>query len=145
MEWNKVDGKIVLVDDEKIEKDFLVVALQQKHWDIQIEYFQSVLDALEYLKRTPDDIFLIISDMNMPVLNGMDFKKRIDDDEQLRKKSIPFIFASTHATKDQITEAYDYRVQGYFKKSSSLSEQADMLDTIIQYWIISSHPNRDKF
>lgn len=139
----KVKGKIILVDDELYEKELLSLALRKKHWDIELEYFSSAEEALQHLKENDDEIFLIISDINMPKMNGLDFKRAIDSDKFLMTKSIPFIFASTAQTKEQVTEAYQYRVQGYFRKPSTLEEQAEMLEIIIRYWIISRHPNKD--
>ncbi len=140
----KLKGKIILVDDEGYEKELLESALQDRGWDAKVEYFDDANDALEYLRQNKSEIFLIISDMNMPKMNGMDFKKSIDKDVELRETSIPFIFASTANVKAEITEAYAYRVQGYFQKLNTTEEQADMLDIIIiKYWIISSHPSKD--
>ena len=140
----KLKGKIILVDDDGYEKDFLVAALQKRGWDTNVEYFNDAHDALEHLKQNDDEIFLVISDMNMPNMSGMDFKKAMDSDVVLREKSIPFIFASSASSKSEITEAYAYRVQGYFRKPTTTEEQADMLDIIIKYWIVSNHPNKDE-
>lgn len=139
----KLKGKILLVDDESYEKEFLEIALRKKNWEVNVEYFNNAEDALEHLRTNKDEIFLIISDMNMPKMDGLDFKKAIDCDPELTKKSIPFIFASSAATKAEITEAYNYRAQGYFRKPMSHDDQAEMLDIIIKYWIISRHPNKD--
>jgi len=81
--------------------------------------------------------------MEMPKMTGMEFKKAIDSDPELKTKSIPFIFTTFSTTKEKTTEAYDYRVQGYFKKTYTVDEQAEMLDIIIKYWIICLHPNQD--
>src|SRR5687768_10006169 len=139
----KLKGKIVLVDDDNYERELLEAALQKRGWDARVEYFDNADDALDHLKQNSDEIFLIISDMNMPKMNGMDFKKAIDNDLLLRGKSIPFIFATSTSVRSEITEAFDYRVQGYFRKPDTIEEQADMLDIIIKYWIVSSHPNKD--
>jgi DNA-binding NtrC family response regulator len=139
----KVHGKIILVDDEKYEKQLLELALNSKDWDIEVEYFPNPGEALEHLRKNADKIFLIISDMDMPGMNGMDFKKEIDKDEVLRKKSIPFIFASNTITEGQVTEAFEYRVQGYFKKPMTIEGQANMLEKIIQYWVSSRHPYQE--
>lgn len=102
-----------------------------------MEYFNNPEDAFEYLSKTEDEIFLIISDMKMPKLSGMELKKIIDNDKILAKKAIPFIFTTNAATEEEITEAHIYRVQGYFKKADTIDEQAEMLDSIIKYWINS--------
>jgi CheY-like chemotaxis protein len=136
-----LEGKIILVDDLKYEKELLEIALHQKKWDVEVNYFKDAIVALEYLRVTKDRIFLVISDMNMPLMSGLDFKKLIDNDPELLKKAIPFIFVTTSATKKEVEEAYNYRVQGYFKKPISIDEQAEMIDTIIRYWIISNRPS----
>jgi DNA-binding NtrC family response regulator len=140
----KISGKIIFVDDERYEKDLLEIALKKKQWNVKVEYFSTAKDALAYLCTTEDEIFLIISDLNMPEMSGLDFKKNIDNDSKLNEKAIPFIFATTAATKEEVKEAYNYRVQGYFKKPFLIQEQADMLDIILKYWVISQHPSKDE-
>jgi CheY-like chemotaxis protein len=139
----KLEGKIILVDDDSYEQEALTYALKKRGWDSSVEYFDDARKALEHLKQNSDEIFLVISDMNMPAMNGMDFKKAIDTDPLLREKSIPFIFITSGSLKSEIALAFDYRVQGFFRKLDTTEEQADMLDIIIKYWIISSHPNKD--
>lgn len=138
-----VNGKIILVDDEKYEKDFLEHALNTNNWNIKVEYFNNVDDAISHLKENADEIFLIISDMDMPKVNGMEFKKLIDDDEYLRQKSIPFIFASNVIDRERIIEAYHLRVQGYFQKPMTPEDQAKMLEKIVQYWVDCLHPGKE--
>lgn len=137
----ELPGKLVLIDDQEYEKMLLEETLSQKKWEASIEGFTSTQEALHYLRHTQDRIFLLICDMNMPEMNGLALKQIIDEDPQLSQKAVPFIFLSTSATRDQIEEAYTYRVQGYFQKPSTLEEQALMLDTIIKYWVINQHPN----
>jgi CheY-like chemotaxis protein len=108
-----------------------------------VDYFPNAKDALDHLKKNAEEIFLIISDMNMPKMNGMEFKKAIDRDNYLRQKSIPFIFASSAPNRTEVLEAYQYRVQGFFKKPDTAEEQAKMLEKIIQYWISCIHPTKD--
>jgi DNA-binding NtrC family response regulator len=139
----QVKGKIILVDDEKYEKDFLERSLRKKDWDIKVEYFNNAEDTIKHLRENADEIFLIISDMDMPKMNGMELKKAIDRDEYLRQKTIPFIFATNSMDRDKMIEAYHYRVQGYFQKPMTPKDQAEMLEIIIQYWIACVHPEKD--
>lgn len=137
----EVRGKIILIDDEKYEKQFLEESLDEKNWSIDVEHFNNPIEALTHLQENADQIFLIISDMNMPEMSGMELKKTIDDDSFLRQKAIPFIFASSEVSKKQVKKAYEYRVQGYFKKPGTIEEQAEMLEKIVQYWRSCIHPN----
>lgn len=140
----KVIGKIILIDDEKYEKELLENALREKQWDVKVEYFNNGQDALEHMRTTKDELFLVISDMNMPKISGLELKKAIDEEKILREKSMPFIFMSGGATNEQVSEAYEYRVQGFFEKPESVSEQAAILDLIIKYWIVSKSPEKNK-
>jgi DNA-binding NtrC family response regulator len=142
---NKINGKIVLVDDEIHEKELLEMALHEKDWDVTIDYYKSAEEAIQHLKAyKKEEIFLIISDLEMSGMSGLDFKKAIDVDKELCNKAIPFIFASTIASQEQVSEAYNYRIQGYFKKPLDLKEQAEMLDIIIRYWVTCRHPNKNE-
>lgn len=138
----KLSGKIILVDDQLYEKGLLELALEEKGWEVQLEYFKRAEDALDYLEETLDKLFLIISDIDMPKMNGLEFKKAIDTSFGAHRKSIPFIFASNSDTSEIISEAFLYRVQGFFRKASTVTEQAEMLDIIIKYWIVCNHPNK---
>lgn len=60
-----VTGKIILVDDEKYEKELLELALREKQWNVKVEYFNNGQDALEHMRTTKDKLFLVISDMNI--------------------------------------------------------------------------------
>jgi CheY-like chemotaxis protein len=83
---NQPIGKIVFVDDDPDEKDFLEESLSQLVWDIKVLFFSSAIDALDYLQRTTDPIFAIISDINMPNMDGFQFKRAIDNDVCLVKR-----------------------------------------------------------
>jgi CheY-like chemotaxis protein len=138
----EVKGKIILIDDGSFEKVFLEESLDDKNWNIEVEYFSEAQLALDHLNENADDIFLIISDMNMPKMSGMEFKRKIDQDSFLRQKAIPFIFCSSKIDKQEVKTAYEYRVQGYFKKPETIEQQAEMLEKIVQYWKSCIHPNK---
>lgn len=137
-------GKIVLVDEKKYEKSLLISALLDKHWQVKVEYFSDPRKAFDYLRETDDEIFLILSEVHMEKMGGLDLKRKIDKHKYLRKKGIPFIFISNLARRKDILEAYEYRVQGFFEKPATLKEQAEMLEKIIRYWIDCRHPNRER-
>ncbi|WP_439484452.1 response regulator transcription factor [Cyclobacterium plantarum] len=85
----KITGKILLVDDQPYEELLLKEALASIDQFAKVEYISNPKKALEYLKESCDKIFLIICDINMPEMNGLDFKKEIEKDDYLHEKSIP--------------------------------------------------------
>ena len=78
----------------------------------------------------------------MPIMNGLELKRKIEADPVLRKKSIPFIFYSTTANLETVVEAYtDLTIQGFFKKGSDYNRTKAVVKTIIEYWKDCVHPN----
>jgi CheY-like chemotaxis protein len=58
---------------------------------------------------------MILSDINMPVMNGISFKREIDSDEILKRKCIPFVFIST-SPLPLMKQISDLSIQGFFEK-----------------------------
>ena len=80
--------------------------------------------------------------MNLPEYNGLQFKREIDNDPQLRAKSIPFVFFSTSADPQSINTAYkELTVQGYFQKPSGYEDLKMLIKVLIDYWRICKHPS----
>ena len=109
--------------------------------DDHLKLFDNAKDALDFLHQAPAETELIFSDINMPVMNGLELRRKIQQDEYLRRKSIPFVFLSTAARPKEVEEAYNLTVQGFFVKASELSEMEKSLELILNYWSKCKHPN----
>lgn len=135
-------GPIIIVDDDADDVSILEEIFAELEVKNRIKWFGSGPEAYAYLLSTQDQPFLIISDVNLSGQNGIDFKKDIDSNPILRKKSIPFIFYSTYVDQKVVTTAYtEMTVQGFFKKKNSFSEVKDDMRRIIDYWKNCKHPN----
>lgn len=135
-------GPIIIIEDDREDKDILEEVLKELMVTNELVWFQNNKDAFQYLKTLADQPFLILSNVNLPGKSGIEFKKQLDEDEQLRKKSIPFIFYSTTADPKYVNDAYlKMTVQGYFIKGNSYGEIKSTLKLIIEYWQVCRHPN----
>jgi CheY-like chemotaxis protein len=106
-----------------------------------IEFFGDGQQALAYLEKTKEQPFLILCDINMPRMNGIELRQRIDASGYLRKKAIPFIFLTT-AGEDRLVElAYTSTIQGFFQKAHSYEDLKQQLNMIVMYWLRCSHPH----
>src|SRR5690242_13271426 len=124
-------GPVVITEDDTDDKDVLEGILKELGIPNKLVWFTNSEDAFHYLKTTTEIPFIIFSDVNLPGHNGMDFKRRIDEDDELRRKSIPFVFYSTVASQQVVNEAYtQMTVQGFFKKSDSYEETRKIIRTI---------------
>lgn len=134
-------GAIILVDDDSDECMLIEEAFRQLEVRNKIICFSNGAEALHYLKTTTDQPFIILSDVNMPAMNGLELRRQINADERLRKKSIPFVFLSTTASPAAIQEAYEMSVQGFFEKPMVMTQILDLLREIYHYWQRCKHPN----
>ena len=135
-------GPIILVDDDTDDKEMLLEILKELQVPNPVIWFPNCDDALGYLRETTEQPFVIFCDLNLPGLSGIEFKREIDEDKALRKKSIPFVFSSTTVDQKTVNEAYtQMTVQGFFQKPNSFIELKEQTKLIIDYWEHCRHPN----
>jgi CheY-like chemotaxis protein len=136
-----VSGPIIIIEDDVDDQQILNESLLDLGVKNLVLFFDNCIDVYEYLLETHDKPFLILSDVNLPVMTGSELKRRINENESLRKKAIPFIFFTTTANAKAVEEAYEMMVQGYFEKETSLRSLKITLKTIVDYWKLCKHPN----
>ena len=135
-------GPIILVEDDADDKELMDEVIKDLGIPNKLIWFKNCDDAWNYLKTTSDKPFIIFSDVNLPGQNGIEFKRQIDADEELRKKSIPFVFYSTAVNQHIINEAYTkMTVQGFFQKSTGYDDMKRNFKLIMDYWKACKHPN----
>jgi CheY-like chemotaxis protein len=136
-----IEDPIVIVEDDADDQYFIRTICEKLGVTAELLFFDDGLQAFDYLETTKSKTFLILCDINMPVMNGLELRRKIQQNEHIRRKSIPFIFLSTAARPKEVEEAYDLTVQGFFVKASQLSEMEKSLDLILRYWMQCKHPN----
>lgn len=136
-----LNNPIVIIEDDLEDQELIAAALKELGVQLPLLFFDRCPDALDYLKETRDTVFLILSDVNMPGMSGTTLRRLINEDPELRRRSIPFVFYSTTATRAEVLEAYELMVQGYFEKPGDFSQIKNTLKLIIDYWRVSVHPN----
>ena len=109
----------------------------------ELLFFSDGEVALQFLKTTSQKPFLILCDTSLPIINGVELRKQLNGNEYLRRKSIPFVFVTTHTNPVLVQAAYDETVQGYFIKPSTYDTLKEQLKLIIAYWTQCIHPNSD--
>ena len=137
----KIIGKIILINPNDDEHILFQKVISKSCYEAELICFASEQTALQYLYSTDEKIFLILCSYNLLRITGVEFKKEIEANDKIRKKAIPFLFYSLSASKTQVSEAYKYNVQGFFIQPLEVSEQVEMVDNIIAYWLLNLHPN----
>ena len=134
-------GPIIIIEDDEDDRNFLKEVFKELNFENETNYFPDGESALAHLIKEPTEPFLILSDINMPKLNGMELKEKIQNNENLRLKCIPYLFFTTSANQNHVIEAYSKSVQGFFVKPNSLEKLTVIIKKIIEYWQECESPN----
>ena len=103
--------KILIVDDFATMRRIFKTNLRQFGFNNFVEA-ENGLQALEVLKK--NEVDLIISDWNMPSMDGLEFLKAVRGDKSL--KNIPFIMVTAEGQKRNVVEAVKAGVNSYIVK-----------------------------
>lgn len=136
------DGPIIIVEDDPDDRDMLNQIFIQIGLRNEIVFFENGDLAFEYLNSINSRPFIIISDVNLPKMNGFELKKLIRTNELLSLKCIPFLFLTTGTNGNDVIDAYVMSAQGFFQKPNKISELEDLLRIIVQYWQKCIAPNQ---
>jgi len=134
-------GPILWLEDDDEDQQIIREALEDIKPTQEVKFFKRGEELLSYLRDLDGQPFLIMCDVNMPGMNGLQVRDQINKDEALRKKAIPFVFFSTTAREHDVQRAYDMVVQGYFEKGNNYNELRSRLKRIFDYWNDCKHPN----
>ncbi len=135
------DGPVVIIEDDEDDQLFLDEIFEKLNYKNKIVFFNNGNDALEYLNKEDITPFLILSDINMPKVNGFELRAKINTNKQLQVKCIPYLFFTTHGNKQSVIDAYSMSAQGFFVKPHSLVKLESTIKTIMEYWKECIAPN----
>jgi CheY-like chemotaxis protein len=133
-------GPIIIIEDDADDQELMNEIFRELQIPNLVKFFNSCLQAFDYLLTTIEKPFLIISDINLPAMTGLELYKKIMSNDVLRVRTIPFIFLTTSSDSQTVAQAFEMPVQGFFVKPSSIHELKDMMKMIIDYWKICRHP-----
>ena len=71
------DGEIIVIEDDKEDQDLFAEIFSSLNIANQVLFFSDGEKALEYLQKPDIEPFLILSDINLPRLNGLELKNRV--------------------------------------------------------------------
>ena len=134
-------GPIIIIEDDIDDQEILVEIFKDLDYKNNLFFFRYGLEALNYLTETETEPFLVLSDINMPKLSGLELREKVHNNEDLRMKSIPYLFFSTSAEQRHVIDAYSRSIQGFFVKPHGYDKLKKVIVKIVEYWQECESPN----
>lgn len=134
-------GPVVIIEDDMDDQELLTEIFQKLNYPNKIIFFSDGEEALDHIRSSKDAPFLILSDINLPKLDGFALREKLKTDASLSNKCIPYLFFSTASNQKSVIDAYSQSVQGFFVKKSSMAELEETIRAIMEYWRRCAAPN----
>ncbi|MFV8226493.1 response regulator [Christiangramia aquimixticola] len=123
---------ILFIEDDEIEVMKLTRTLkrmEEKHIVKNAHNGEVALDILEKKDQLPD---IILLDLNMPKINGIEFLRILKKDETL--KYIPTIVLTTSNNRSDVKECFNIGISGYIIKPLKYEDYVSKLTSVLTYW-----------
>lgn len=130
---------ILLVEDDHVDIMTIQRALKEIHVINPVVSMENGEAALAHL-RDPDQErpCIILLDLNMPIMNGIEFLHQVKADELLRR--IPVVVLTTSEEQQDKVNSFNLGVAGYMAKPVDYRRFVEMMRSIDLYWTLSEIP-----
>jgi CheY-like chemotaxis protein len=130
---------ILLVEDDQVDAMTVKRALKEIKVANPVKVAGNGEEALDFLKDNGNDKpNIILLDLNMPKMNGIEFLKVVKSDEDMRK--IPVVVLTTSREDQDRVESFSLSVAGYMVKPVDYMKFVDVVKAIDLYWTLSELP-----
>ncbi len=127
---------ILLVEDDAVDAMTVKRALRDINVTNRLVLKGNGEEALEYLHQEgTEHPCIIILDLNMPKMNGLEFLRAAKADERLRR--IPVVVLTTSKGEKDRFESFDLSVAGYMLKPVEYPQFVEVVKNINLYWTLS--------
>lgn len=138
MDENEIE--ILLVEDSSGDAELALRALKKNNMTDKVLHVKDGVEALEFLfkegkyaERTLSRPKVILMDLHMPRMNGMEVLEKLKTDE--RTKSIPVVILSSSALQSDVKKCYELGANSYIVKPVEFEAFAQAINNIGIYWL----------
>ena len=136
--------KIILVEDNVADMELTKLAFRQLELPLEIIHVYDGYELIDLLGTANlEDVALILLDLNMPKLGGLEVLKIMNKDEELCK--LPVIVFSTSSNEADVYACYESGANAYVNKPIDINEFHKTIEAIAHFWgDINVLPSFDK-
>jgi CheY-like chemotaxis protein len=131
---------ILLVEDDMVDVMNVRRAFERNRIINPLHVAQNGVEALQALRsgQVPADRRLVLLDLNMPRMNGIEFLRHVRSDPDLNL--IPVVVLTTSTDEKDKLEAYNLNVAGYLVKPVTFVDFVELMATLNKYWSLVEYP-----
>jgi CheY-like chemotaxis protein len=131
---------ILLVEDDAVDVMNVRRAFEKNNIINPLHVASNGVEALQMLRngQVPGDRRMVLLDLNMPRMNGIEFLRHVRSDPQLNL--IPVVVLTTSADERDKVEAFNLNVAGYLVKSVTFGDFAELMAALNKYWSLVEFP-----
>ena len=135
----KSSRPVLVLEDDIVDAMTIRRALKDNEIFNEVVIKKDGEEALQYLKgESGERPSIILLDLNMPRMNGIEFLKNLRQDEKLN--SIPVVVLTTSRSEQDKIDTFKLGISGYIIKSVNYHEFVKIIRTIKNYWEMSEFP-----
>ena len=138
---------VLLVEDDEVDVMNVQRAFRKVNITNPLYFASNGLEALDMLRgkngqppTVPPSRRLILLDLNMPKMGGLEFLQELRADPSLRTTPV-VVLTTSNQDRDRL-EAYNLNVAGYILKPVTFSNFAEVMATLNKYWALCELPNQ---
>jgi CheY-like chemotaxis protein len=133
---------ILLVEDDRVDAMTVERALKENRVANRLDMVANGEEAVTHLRNPQKERpCLILLDLNMPRMNGIEFLRVVKRDEVLKK--IPVVVLTTSRHEQDKVDSFRLSVAGYMIKPVDYKKFFEVMRTIDLYWTLSELPEED--
>ena len=134
---------ILLVEDDEIDAEAIIRAFRRERIANPITVVRDGIEGLAALRGSEGHVrmprpYLILLDLNMPRMNGIEFLHALRQDPELAR-SVVFVLTTSDRDEDKLA-AYDRQVAGYILKTNAGEDFLELIALVRSYWRIVELP-----
>ncbi len=125
--------KILLAEDNLADVELTKMALKEIGLPLDLVHFFDGQELVNYIQENPlEDIALILLDLNMPRMGGVDVLRTFSLDDDFKKIPVVVFSSSTH--ENDVKTCYDFGANAYVCKPIDINDFTRTLNSITQFW-----------
>jgi two-component system, response regulator len=136
------DKQIILIEDNPDDRDLTIRALKKNNVLNPVSVARDGAEAITMLlgegHRDEESPALILLDLNLPKIDGLEVLRRIRADQ--RTRVVPVVILTSSKQENDLNTAYSLGANAYVRKPVNFSEFGEAIRAISLFWLLLNEP-----